>query len=83
MIMTILMVMSMLMIDGDDNDDADNGLDDGASRCEGEHYLRPTPLNFAPLGSYNALEQKYRDIEIRLCNYLKYKFPPKLTGHFK
>ena len=45
--------------------------------------LRPTSLNFAPLGSYNALEQKYRDIEIRLCNYLKYKFPPKLTGHFK
>ena len=37
--------------------------------------LRPTSLNFAPLGSYNALEQKYRDIEIRLCNYLKYKFP--------
>ena len=44
--------------------------------------LRPTSLNFAPLGSYNALEQKYRDIEIRRCYYLKYKFQ-NLIGQFK
>ena len=37
--------------------------------------LRPTSLNFAPLGSYNALEQKYRDIEFRHWNYFKYKSP--------